>query len=922
MRPIELTMSAFGSYKGTETIDFNKIGETGVFLISGETGAGKTTIFDAICYALFGEASGDARNSKMLRCVYAQPTDRTFVRLRFEYSGKVYEVERWLAYEKPSDRRRRDADGNLVNGNKQEKAGALLSVEGRTPISEIANVNAEIAKILGIDYKQFTSIAMLPQGQFQKLLQANNEDKKMILRQVFKTERFNDIKESVGEDVSGLSVKVNASEAGFLAQIKQVSGDESSERFREFQALREAYKTPATQLEGIIAAIKNLLEEDKCIQDKAARGKTDFEEEEKKLEKLRADIDDNEARKKDKAVKEAELSGLNGKLGSLQVDFAKNCERSALRDEIIGRKKALEDKLPKYAEAARKEQDLAEREKALQKTEAELKNNIKARDDLSKKIEEESKEEKILDGCELMLSDTGQQDKDIKKLIGRFSEVEKKEAEVDAAREEWKKEAGKSTNLGNAREKANQEYMDASDFFLRSQAGILASGLEEGRPCPVCGSIHHPARAVLAKDAPAQADVDRLKKAFEKADKEYSRSSIDCATAKTKYEELEGRAKELRGNLEIDAAGRTKADLEAESEKLIEQYSLLKVKCERLKQLKETLPKDRKELERLTGVIAQDNTRAERSGLEVEKTSLSEIKKELEFENEVMAREEIGRLEEESEKLKKDIDSAAKNLQSCLNDISAVGAAIAELSRNIREDLPADVADVEASLIPVRAEIKRLETILTDSRARITINGSILKGISAAFDQHKAVLEEYAWKKNLFETLGGKLNGKPKIDLEAFAQMDFFKRILYKASQRLNAMTNGQYDLVREEEPVDNRSQTGLGISVHDHYSGTERPVKSLSGGETFLASLALALGLSDETQSSVGGVRIDTMFIDEGFGSLSPDVLRLALSTLQDLADKGTLIGLISHVESMKGMYRRIDVKKTDIGSTINLVE
>ena len=152
--------------------------------------------------------------------------------------------------------------------------------------------------------------------------------------------------------------------------------------------------------------------------------------------------------------------------------------------------------------------------------------------------------------------------------------------------------------------------------------------------------------------------------------------------------------------------------------------------------------------------------------------------------------------------------------------------------------------------------------------------------------------------------------------------MDFFNRILYKASRRLGEMTNGQYDLVREEEPADKRSQTGLGISVHDHYSGTERSVRSLSGGETFLASLALALGLSDETQCSVGGVRIDTMFIDEGFGSLSPDVLRLALVTLQDLADKGTLIGLISHVESMKGMYRRIDVRKTDPGSTINLAE
>ena len=922
MRPIELTMSAFGSYKGTETIDFNKIGETGVFLISGETGAGKTTIFDAICFALFGEASGDARNSKMLRCAYAQPTDRTFVRLKFEYSGKEYEVERWLAYEKPSERRRRDADGNLVNSNKQEKAGALLNVDGRAPISEITNVDAEIAKILGIDYKQFTSIAMLPQGQFQKLLQASNDEKKMILRQVFKTERFNDIKERIGSDVGKLKEKVNEVNTSIRAKIGMVRGDEASERFRGFQALKEAYETPATQLDGILEAIRELLKEDRGIRDKASQDKGKLEDEEKRLDSLRKDIIDNEKRKKDKAEKEKDLSKLNEKLGPLEEDAAKNSERASQRDKIVGRKTALEEKLTKYAEVARKENELSKREDELKKAEKSLDANIETRAKLNEKIDADSEEEKSLDGCELNLADVERKGKDLKNLIDRFPEVEKKETEADYARRDWEKKCERFKELETVRDEANRAYTDASGFFLRSQAGILASGLEEGKPCPVCGSVHHPSKAVLAENAPSQADVDRLKEIFKKADNDYTKASVDCAGAKSKYEELDKQAKELRRKLEDDTSGRTKADLEKERGMLREKYALLKSQCDRLGKLKKSLPEDREKLKSLDETIRNDNSRTERSRLEAEKETLSENRKELEFETEARAREEIERLGKSAEKLQGEIDNASRNLQDCKNSITAANAAIAELSRGIREDLPTDVTEVEASIKSVIDDRKKAEELLNASETRISINDSVLRGIETEFSTHKTVMNEFSWKDNLFKTLGGQLNGKQKVDLEAFAQMDFFNRILYKASRRLGEMTNGQYDLVREEEPADKRSQTGLGISVLDHYSGTERSVRSLSGGETFLASLALALGLSDETQCSVGGVRIDTMFIDEGFGSLSPDVLRLALVTLQDLADKGTLIGLISHVESMKGMYRRIDVRKTDQGSTINLAE
>ena len=920
MRPSELTISAFGSYTGTETIDFNTIGDKGVFLISGETGAGKTTIFDAICFALFGEASGNTREGKMLRSEYAQPTDRTFVRMKFEYSGKEYTIERWLGYERKSNRRTRDAEGNLVESTTPVNPGAILEIEGETPVSDTKAVDARISEILGITYGQFTKIAMLPQGEFQKLLQSGNEDKKIILRQVFKTQRFNAIQDKVAKNVREVSDAADSKAAEIRTLLDTVRGREDSVTYAEFSGLMDVYSDPVTQLEDVIRTVRAIVEEDETISKESRASKEKFSKEETDFRILKDKVEKNEEHKGSKAEKESALANLREGLGPIMDDLARNEERAGRRDQIIGQAKAIESELPKYTLLAEKEKTLAAAEGDLAKAKEKLADTVSMRDDLDRKIKADETEQKSLAGCDVKLTNVTNAGKEVKALIDRFTALEEDDKKVGKASEEYTRLSSALKDALTEKENAGRAYNVASNQFLMSQAGILAESLEEGMPCPVCGSVHHPVKAVLAEGAPTQATVNSLKEAYETADSKAVKAGSDCAGARRGYEELKRNAEETLRKLLKDSAGRTRDILESERDELRRQYSALEPQCKRLSDLNGSLPKDRESLRSLNELIEKDTCKAEEARLKAERQNLDTERKALAHESEDKARKEIDRLNAEAKVWQDAIDAAIKAEKDCRTGIASAESAIQELGRLIDTKLPTDVEAIKDSIKTAEAGKQAEETRHNEAESRLAGNRPALEKIVNVYGTLKKTLSELAWKQNIAKTLSGSLAGKQKVELETFAQMEFFKRILYKASQRMILMSGGQYELVKEDRSENIRSQSGLGISVLDHHSGTTRSVRSLSGGETFLASLALALGLSDETQSSSGGIKIDTMFIDEGFGSLSPEVLKLALKTLQDLADRGTLIGLISHVESMKDLYRRIDVKKTDRGSTISI--
>ncbi len=917
MRPIELTISAFGSYKGTETIDFNKLGAQGVFLISGETGAGKTTIFDAICYALFGEASGNSRDGKMLRSEYAAPTDRTFVKMKFEYAGKEYTIERWLAYARPSGRRSRNEFGELVDGTTGVKAGATLEIAGEPTISDINAVNEKIANILGINYKQFTKIGMLPQGEFQKLLQDNNEEKKQILRQIFKTERFNNIAFRINEDAKALDGKSKDKEKAIRTHLETVRGDESSEKYVAFRGLMDEYEDPVAQLEGVLEAVREIIAEDKAIEADSHKQREEFYKQETEQKLRRQKVVDNETNKVARVRKQGELEKLNAALSPLQEDLAKNEKRAQNRDAAVRRQKEIELELPKYKEADALQKELINREKELAKAKDILARNITRRDALSKEIVAAENEQKSLAGCDVKRADVERAGKDVRTLLDKIAQAETEQKNYAQAVADHNSIEKDAADILNAKKEANQRYTELSTLFLMSQAGIMAQALEDGKACPVCGSIHHPVKAELAADAPTQEAVNKAKKASDEADLKAQAASNRCAQSKGKLEEFRATITKAAEELAKEQGGKDKATLEAERNALLEQYKLLDNQCKRLADLNISLPKKRTEVAALNEAIQKDNSQAQESVLKVEKAKLETIRKGLAFENEAKANEEIARQKQIAANFQKAIEAAIKNESDCRNNISAAKAAIEQLSKQIDEKLESDLKVIDDAITAAMDGKVKAEKKYTAAASRLSINEPALTKVKAMFEAQKELLKELAWKQNIAKTICGGLNGKQRIELETYAQMEYFRRILYKASQRMIMMSNGQYELVREEQAENLNSKTGLGICVLDHYSGKTRSVKSLSGGETFLASLALALGLSDETQSSAGGVKIDTMFIDEGFGSLSPDVLKLALKTLQDLADKGTLIGLISHVEGMKDLYQRIDVIKTPSGGS-----
>lgn len=930
MRPIELTISAFGSYSGTETIDFNKLGDKGLFLISGETGSGKTTIFDAICFALFGEASGSERDGKMLRSDYAKPTDKTYVKLKFSYGGSEYVVERWLAYDELADKRKRDESGNLVNAYTTRAAGVKLffpASSGWAPLTGAKDVNPKLEEILGFSHDQFTKIAMLPQGAFQKLLLDNNDEKKKILRNIFRTERFNAIQDRVDAHVKALYKDLGSKAEQIKLNIGLVKGDETSAKFTAFSGLRDDYSDPAAQLETLLDALKEVIEEDEAIRTESEQAKKKYGERETELKRLRDKVVNNEKQKAEKAQKEKDLEGLMTKWDGLKADLSKNPDRAAKRDEVKGRQVLLERELPKYQEVCEKEKNLSQAEEALKVAQERHARNVEQRNKLQNTIAADEAEQAKLAGSDALLESVRNKEKAVKDFLGRFDTLKEDFKKVDEAKAALERRERDLKSAIDAKQLASDMYQKESNLFLLAQAGIMASKLEEGMPCPVCGSVHHPAKAVLSKDAPTQEKVDQLKGIFEAEDEKARKASSNCADAKAKFDNLKELAEKNDDKLKEAAGGRSEEELRNELRSLSAEMEDVGKKCDRLKALNESLPEDRAKLLELNKKIEKDTSSAEEARLRGERAHLDEMKEDLTFQDKDgekavdLAKAENERLKNEANEIQKAIDNAINKEKDCSEKVEAAKATIMQIVTQIDPELTSDLeainADIDAAIASKNAE----ENKYVESSARLGVNTQAFDIIKSIFSEFQTLSKEIAWKDNIARTLSGTLTGKPRIELETFAQMAFFNRILFKASQRLIIMSNGQYELEREEQASNLGSKTGLGICVHDHHSGNVRSVKSLSGGETFMASLALALGLSDETQSSMGGIKVDTMFIDEGFGSLSPEVLKLALQTLQSLADKGTLIGLISHVASMKDIPKRIDVIKTPAGSTINVV-
>ena len=921
MRPRKLIMSAFGPYSGQVTLDLDELGNKGLYLITGDTGAGKTTIFDAITFALFGEASGTERSAAMFRSKYAEAGTPTWVELTFDYAGKTYTVRRNPEYERASKR----GDGTTL-----EKANAELHCPDGRIYTKVKEVNQAVEEILGLDRSQFTQIAMIAQGDFRKLLLADSEDRRKIFQKLFHTDNYYKLQEKVKSDYLALGrqreiLKSNVEQfmSGLiwdeddpLGKPQDVAGADYSEVLAYGDRLlgkdEEAIGTIREKISG-------LEEEIASIKLRISRG-----EDRKKTEK---DLKDNHEKLDRSAEKLGALREAREAAAQKKPQAAAHSERAA----------AVRAELTSYDDAEAKSKELADMKKGLSDKEKAFEEITTSVETLREEIDKLREEQKGLQGEDLKKA---RLENDIQtreasyektgKLIRDKDALDKEEKELKELKEAYARKILKAQEAG-------RDYEGKFKAYLDEQAGIIAETLEEGVPCPVCGSTDHPAKAHKSAEAPSKEELDRARdlmdSAAEAANKASNEAGSKGAALKEKKEAYVREAASVaptQGGASTDAPedldhlSRAVKAKHQETAGALEALRADLAACEKALERKADI--DKRLPVREDDLRAAEDRKAElEKALAMGKTAESALEKQLEelrsklaFGSKEEALEEINASETAAKAIEDAIDKAGKDLQEAEKEESALKALIKEAEEKLRAeeaiDTEAEGEKLDQATASKNALNSRLQAIMTRSDS----NRRALKNIRERSGEMAEMEKKLSWMKALSDTANGNLTGKDKIKLETFVQTNYFDRIIQRANTRLMVMTDGQYDLKRRVEAQNKSSQSGLELDVIDHYNGTERSVRTLSGGESFKASLSLALGLSDEIQSSAGGIRLDTMFVDEGFGSLDEESLAQAMKALMGLTEGDRLVGIISHVAELKEKIdKQIIVTKNRAGGS-----
>lgn len=919
MRPLKLTLSAFGPYAGETAVDFESLGESGLYLITGDTGAGKTSLFDAVTFALYGEASGSSRDASMLRSQYAAPETPTWVELSFSHAGKCYTVRRNPEYERPARR-----GGGFT---KQTADAALLLPDGRT-VTRSKDVTQEIQTLLGLDRNQFSQVAMIAQGDFLKLLLADTKDRQAIFRDLFHTGAYRIFQDRLKEEAAAadrVCRDLRQGIAQYLNGIVPAAGDSDA---AELQKAAEG-KLPMeealslldkrnTRDEERLGEIGNALSElDRRIAENHAYLSRAEELEKAETERLAAENTlQQEAVRRDRL--EQSLREAEGRLP----------EAEKLGNEAA----ALEAQLPEYDA---REQLRLTRQKARLRLDAEKaaqEEDGRKRESLSAELEALRALQKGIAGAgaqkEALLRDKERTESRGKQLAAFLqTETGLREAERKLARAQ---DAYRRAQAESDTETARYEAMNRA--FLSEQAGVLARTLEEGLPCPVCGSREHPAPARASQTAPSEDELKRQKQTADRARQAAETASRTAQALRGQAEailqEQQKRAAELWEELPAgdfcEAAERERAALRQHHAELVSAVAAEEEKLRRKAELDADIPKKEAEEKRLQNSLLTSHETLARLEAEIAQADLSlrQADEKLTHSSRREAETACRMMRQAQQKIRESAQKAREDLTSCQTACAGLEGRIRQLREQAAK---AEALDKEA-LLKEREQLT-LDKRQTDERhqtvlLRLNLNRTALRGIREKSGALEEAEKRLAWLRALSNTANGAVSGKEKIMLETYVQMTFFDRILARANTRLMVMTGGQYELRRRPEAENNRAQSGLELNVIDHYNGTERSVKTLSGGESFKASLSLALGLSDEIQSSAGGIRLDTMFVDEGFGSLDEESLAQAIRALSALTESSRLVGIISHVSELKEKIDRqiIVTKQKAGGSTVRI--
>ena len=932
MRPLRLTLSAFGPYAAETTLDLEKLGRGGLYLITGDTGAGKTTIFDAITYALYDHSSSGIREGSMLRCKYADDKTPTFVELEFEVHGVRYTVRRNPEYQRPKAR---------GEGMTTEKADATLTYpDDRPPVTKAKDVTAAVQEIIGLDYNQFSQIVLIAQGQFTKLLNASTEERSRIFRKLFRTQRYAQLQERLQAEASALNQQRTAQNAkldSLLGGLQFSPEDPDAEALRALCA-QTVPETALALLDALTARQAAALEE----------VGTALQATEAQLDTVQQQLGaaaQAQRMAQQLAARQAELAAAKPALDAARAEADRHAGDAAQLDALTAQVTQAQSALAAYNALDALCRQQTEARDAARLAAAQAHKRRTQLDSLNAALTAAETELAALADADTRLlalqnrsAQLAQRGEALAKLEQRLADCQRQAKAAHKAQENYRAAAAAQDEARARRDTLERAFLDA-------QAGLLAESLVEGAPCPVCGSTHHPARALLPHTAPTQAQVEAARQTTAEADRQAQNASAAAQSALAAANEaktslrrdaetlLPERFTTPEGTVPLTFALMTNV-LAEENAALQTAQTDCKAQCRQAEadcRRKAQLEADRQAKTRQRPALEQSAAEADRSAAAQNASAdalegqIAERRAALPYPRRADAQAALDKLEADRRTLRIGMDTAQRKLKQAEQAVAAAEAAVEALTAQqtaAQKELPARSAEEltaqQTALTATRESLRSREKQLS---AQLLPNRKTAAQYRAAAEARQALESRWQWVSALAATAGGTLTSKQKIKLEAYIQMNYLDRILRYANTRLMQMTAGQYELERIGAE-NQRSQSGLDLGVIDHYNGTRRSVKTLSGGESFKASLALALGLSDEVQSSAGGIRLDTLFLDEGFGSLDEESLELAIRVLSGLTEGDRLVGIISHVGALKDRIdRQVVVHKARTGgSTVEL--
>ena len=924
MKPLKLTMSAFGSYAGKNVIDFTGQ-QQGIFLITGDTGAGKTTIFDAITYALYNQTSGGERNGNMMRSQYAQPETETYVELEFLYRGQTYRVRRNPDYK---------ITKTLKNGKIREQKvphSVELTMPDGTVFPEKKNAtDAKIIEILGLTADQFSQIVMIAQGDFLKLLYTKSDERKMIFSKLFRTDIYWKIQENLRRKSMEMDERIQENDRAFeqeksriilLPESEELPLDELVERLRE--RLKDALKEQNLRRANVEELNKKI---------------TKYEEINKlfvSLEKIRQTGKELEARQAESKERRQQIENAR------KADKVLVAEQQNLRQQQAVEQSA--QAIAKMTETLANDQEMFETLKT-QQQEAEAKQKREAAD-IQKKMLALEQSFPSYEALQNARSEE-QQAKKVWEDLGKTSEesFHKKKAGIAALKEQQKrqeqvveqmKKNWEQTSLSASESAKHYEHM--YEAFLKEQAGILAENLSAGCPCPVCGSTVHPDPAKLSDHAVTELEVEQAKKTRAAAEEKRDLAYAAFEAEKTEKQKLAQAVEKEEADFVLAQTIAKQQRKEAEQnyvslqkiaeqirEKLVypslaeakKQYAAMQKALEAAEQ---EIAKKRQKVSELAEAM---NTLKGQKLAEEENQKTAKklaVKTEKEYakllEKSGFVSEETYHLAILPERSRSKLEREEKEYESqCLRQQSEQKL----LEKQVSGKTYTDTTDLNETLKAEKQALKEAEKTYMELHTAYENDRSVLQNCAVYLEKGKKLESEDQVIKSLSKTANGRLSGSAKIDFETYIQRQYFKQIIHEANKRLLTMSNHQFILkLKEEANTGRKTNEGLDLSVYSFVTDSERDVKTLSGGESFLAALAMALGLSDIVERSAGAIHPDMMFIDEGFGSLDAQSRQQAIEVLSELAGDSRMVGIISHVTELKEQIdRKLVVSRTDKGS------